>query len=321
MSDELILGIDGGGSKVLVALADKSGKIVRTSRGRGVNPMDNPDWHRELEQQLLPFRDEAGLAAIAAALPAYGEVTHFSELQRSAIESLFPNIRQQVLNDVDAAHLGAFAGQPGILILSGTGSMAWARNEKGQHARTGGWGDVIGDEGSSHWIGQKALNLVSQSLDGRAPATTLADTLLVHLGIDAADPMNGLGRWVSSLSNQRADIAAISVLVDQAAKGGDEGAIKLIELAADELAKHYRAIAGHCGPDAIWTYAGGTFLSRILLEALKRKIGKTPASPKLPPIGGALLVAAKLLGWPLDEGWFGQVAASADNAAAHLGKN
>lgn len=321
MSDELILGIDGGGSKVLVALADKSGKIVRSSRGRGVNPMDNPDWRRELEQQLLPFRNETKLAAVAAALPAYGEVAHFSQLQRSAIESVFPNTRQQVLNDVDAAHLGAFAGQPGILILSGTGSMAWARNGEGQSARTGGWGDVIGDEGSSYWIGQRALNLVSQSLDRRASATTLANTLLVHLGIDASDPMNGLGIWVSSLSNPRADIAAISALVDQVAQDGDEGAIQLIERAADELAKHHRAIAYHCSSEAGWTYAGGTFSSRILLEALERRIGTPPTIPKLPPIGGALLVAAKLLDWPLNERWFGQVVATADNAAAHLDKN
>lgn len=321
MSEELILGIDGGGSKVLIALANKSGRIVRSSRGRGINPMDNPDWHRELEQQLRPFRNQTGLMAIAAALPAYGEVAHFSQLQRSAIESVFPNVRQQVLNDVDAAHLGAFAGAPGILILSGTGSMAWARDDKGQSARTGGWGHMIGDEGSSHWIGQGALNLVSQSLDGRTSATTLAKALLVHLGIDTADPMNGLGGWVSCLSNPRADIAAISTLVDQVAQGGDEGAIRLIEQAADELAKHHRAIASHCSAEDRWTYAGGTFSSRLLLEALERRIGTPPTIPKLPPIGGALLVAAKLLNWPLDEGWFGQIAATAENAAAHLDNN
>ncbi|MGO7426680.1 N-acetylglucosamine kinase, partial [Rhizobium ruizarguesonis] len=188
MSDALILGIDGGGSKVLVALADKRGRILRRSRGRGVNPMDNPNWLQELEQHLLPFRDEGNLAAVAAALPAYGEVERLSALQRDAIERLFPNVHRRVLNDVDAAHLGAFAGEPGILILSGTGSMAWARNSKGQSARTGGWGDLIGDEGSSHWIGQKALNLVSQSLDGRAPATALAKALFDHLCIDPSNP-------------------------------------------------------------------------------------------------------------------------------------
>ena len=311
MSEELILGIDGGGSKVLVALADRSGRILRTSRGGGVNPMDNPNWLQELEKHLNPFRNEPRLAAVAAALPAYGEVARLSELQSNAIERTFPKIRRQVLNDVDAAHLGAFAGQPGILILSGTGSMSWARNADGASARTGGWGDILGDEGSSHWIGCKALNLVTQSLDGRAPPTALSEALFDRLHIDAADPMNGLGGWVSGLSSPRADIAALSALVDDVARGGDEGALGLLEQAADELARHHRAIAGHCDPGAEWTYAGGTFSSRILLSALERRIGRPPASPNLPPIGGALLAAAQLLDWPLDEGWFGQIAATA----------
>lgn len=311
MSSELILGIDGGGSKVLVALADRSGRILRTSLGGGVNPMDNPHWQQELERHLHPFRSEARLSAVAAALPAYGEVAQVSDLQRAAIEQAFPNVRRQVLNDVDAAHLGAFAGQPGILILSGTGSMSWARDAQGISARAGGWGDVIGDEGSSHWIGRRALGLVSQSLDGRAAPTALATALFEHLRIDAADPMNGLGAWVATLTSPRSDIAALSVLVDRIAKRGDEGANDLLQQAADELAKHHRAIAGHCDADADWTYAGGTLSSGILLDALERRIGKPPAPPILPPIGGALLVAAQLLDWPLDEGWFGQIVATA----------
>ncbi len=69
MSGELILGIDGGGSKVLVALADRTGRILRSSRGGGVNPMDNPNWRQELDSHLQPFLQERQLAAVAAALP------------------------------------------------------------------------------------------------------------------------------------------------------------------------------------------------------------------------------------------------------------
>lgn len=316
MSDSLVLGIDGGGSKVLVALADRSGRILRTSRGGGVNPMDNPGWLQELEKHLHPFRGEARLACVAAALPAYGEVDRLSVLQREAIGRLFPETRHTVLNDVDAAHLGAFAGRPGILVLSGTGSMSWARDDKGASARAGGWGHVLGDEGSSHWIGQKALNLVGQSLDGRAPETALAKALFDRLGLDFSDAINALGGWVTSLMNPRAEIAALSALVDAVAARGDAGAIDLIEQAAAELAKHHRAIAAKAGPDADWTYAGGTFASTLLLEALERLIGRPPAAPKLPPIGGALLAAAQLLDWPLDESWIGQVAATADGVDA-----
>ncbi|WP_182086142.1 BadF/BadG/BcrA/BcrD ATPase family protein [Aureimonas sp. ME7] len=316
MNEELILGIDGGGSKVLVALADRSGRIRRTARGGGVNPMDNPGWRDELERHLLPFRDEPNLSAVAAALPAYGEVARLSALQRDAIAQLFPKVRHAVLNDVEGAHLGAFAGQPGILVLSGTGSMSWARDAAGVSARAGGWGHILGDEGSSHWIGQKALNLVGQSLDARAPETALASILFDRLGLDRSDPINALGDWVTTLGNPRAEIAAISVIVDEVAQGGDAGAIGLIEEAAHELAKHFHAVASHCGARADWTHAGGTFASALLLEAVARRIGRPPVAPKLPPVGGALVAAARLLDWQVDERWLTHVAASARSVPA-----
>lgn len=320
MSNDLILGIDGGGSKVLAALADRAGNVLRMSRSGGVNPMDNPNWRRELDLSLHPFLTEPRLTAVAAALPAYGEVARLSEQQHEAIASAFPKARQRILNDVDAAHLGAFGGRPGILILSGTGSMAWGRNSAGVSSRVGGWGDVIGDEGSSYWIGKAALSLVSQSLDGRAGATKLAEAMFEYLHLDGADPVNALGGWVSELANPRAEIAALSVLVDRVAQMGDEGAARLIEQAAFELAKHVEAIAPHCDPEADWTYAGGTFSSRTLLAALERRIGRPPVTPELPPVGGALLAAAQLLDWPVDAGWIRQITVTAEAAAVSTGE-
>ena len=78
MSGDLILGIDGGGSKALIALADKSGRILEVRRGEGINPMDNRTWRRGLETQLGNFTKAEGLAGIGAAMPAYGEVEHIS---------------------------------------------------------------------------------------------------------------------------------------------------------------------------------------------------------------------------------------------------
>ncbi|MFS8047347.1 N-acetylglucosamine kinase [Rhizobium sp. BR 314] len=320
MSTDLILGIDGGGSKVLVALADRAGNVLSMVRSGGVNPMDNPTWRWELDRSLRPFIEEQRLTAIAAALPAYGEVARLSEQQRDAIKISFPKARQHILNDVDAAHLGAFAGKPGILILSGTGSMAWARNADGVSARVGGWGDVIGDEGSSYWIGRAALGLASQSLDGRAPPTALAAAIFEFLELDGSDPINALGGWASELTSPRAEIARLSVLVDRLASTGDAGAKHLIEQAAAELAKHMEAISPHCEAAADWTYAGGTFASSTLLAALERHIGRPAAEPRLPPIGGALLAAAQLLDWPVDDGWIRQIAATVATVTVHSGE-
>jgi glucosamine kinase len=318
MTNGLLLGIDGGGSKVFVVLADRIGRIVRAARGGGVNPMDNRNWQQELQAKLCSFANEPGLAAIAAALPAYGEVERISQTQREAIARAFAGIPQTVLNDVDAAHLGAFAGSPGVLILSGTGSMAWARDVAGKSYRVGGWGDVIGDEGSSYWIGRRALSLVSQTLDGRATSRALVDAVFEHLSLDRSAPMGALSSWVFGLSNPRAGVAALSVVVDRVARNDDPHARAIINQAADELAKHVSAIAAYCGPAANWTYAGGAFASPVLLDAVTERIGRPPVPPRLPPIGGALLAAAMHLDWPVDAAFIEQLAAATNAATARV---
>jgi len=310
VSADLILGIDGGGSKALVAVADRSGRIVALERGEGVNPIDNRGWRRALDAQLRPFANERRFAGIGAGLPAYGEVEAISAEQRAAIFGAFGTVPQRVLNDVDAAHLGAFAGGAGILILSGTGSMAWARDAAGRSHRVGGWGDTIGDEGSSHWIGRRVLSRVSQSLDGRAEPSAMVDALFAQLGFDRNDPVNGLEGWVARLRHPRSEISALAPVATRAAEAGDAGARTIIEEAAAELARHFTAIARLTGGAMPWSYAGGTFHSALLRDAVAARIGADPVPPRLPPIGGALLAAAQHANWPIDDAWIERLAAS-----------
>ena len=316
MSGELILGIDGGGSKALIALADRSGRIIDLRRGEGINPIDNRAWRPGLEAQLRPFADGVGLAGIAAALPAYGEVDEISADQREVIAAAFGKTPQRVLNDVDAAQIGAFAGGPGILILSGTGSMAWARDAAGRSYRVGGWGETIGDEGSAHWIGRRLLGLVSQSIDGRAAPSPLVGAVFEHLQLDRTDPVNALEGWVSRLKSLRSGIAALAPVADRLAAAGDAGAVAILEQAAEELARHVRTVARLAGLPLEWSYAGGTFSSRVLREAVASRIGSPPRPPLLPPIGGALLAAAQHLDWQTHPAWVERLAASIQAAPA-----
>jgi N-acetylglucosamine kinase-like BadF-type ATPase len=310
VSGDLILGIDGGGSKALLALADRTGRVLGLSQGEGINPVDNRAWRRGFEARLRPFAGEAGLAGVAAALPAYGEVEEISADQRGVIATAFGKLPQRILNDVDAAHIGAFAGGAGILILSGTGSMAWARDAAGRSYRVGGWGETIGDEGSGHWIGRRVLGLVSQSIDGRAPPTPLVDGVFEQLGLDRSNPMNALEGWVSRLERPRAEISALAPIAARLAETGDAGATALIEQAAEELARHVATIARHTGGDIAWSFAGGMFRSQALREAVARRVGRPPQPPRLPPIGGALLAAAQHLDWPVHPAWIDSLAAS-----------
>jgi glucosamine kinase len=318
MTAPLVLGIDGGGSKTIIAVADRSGTAQSLARGGGINPMDNPRWREAFAAVVAASAVDAGdVRQVAAALPAYGEVEAVSAVQRQTVSALFPAVPQRVLNDVDGAHFGAFAGGPGILILSGSGSMAWARDAAGASYRVGGWGDGFGDEGSAHWIGMRAINAVSQGLDGRMEASGLVEALFDHLGLDRRQALNSLGAWFASLGHARAEIAALAQLVDDLAAAGDPAATAILVEAAAELAKHMTAIArrvpqGHKLP---WSFAGGTFASRTLLDSLVSQIGRPPRLPILPPIGGALLCAATDLGWQVDQAFIERLAATLGSSA------
>lgn len=317
MIDGAIVGIDGGGSKTLVATADRNGRVATLVRGRATSPLESSGWSTALAEQVRPFARDRGLLAVAAALPAYGEVEDVSATQRRVIADLFGAVPQRVLNDVDAAHIGAFAGGPGILILSGTGSMAWARDEAGVSFRTGGWGEVVGDEGSAFWIGRRILEAVSQSIDGRAGPTDLVEAVFALLELGASQKVSELEGWAATLDNPRSQIAALAPLASTLAEQGDRAARSVLEGAADELARHVRTLEVRlAAPSLAWSYAGGTFSSAPLREALTERIGREPQPPRLPPIGGALLAAAQHLGWHPDENWIERLASSIDAVPA-----
>jgi N-acetylglucosamine kinase-like BadF-type ATPase len=303
LGGDLVLGVDGGGTKTMVALADRSGRIVRTARAGGSNPLDNPAWRSELEGAVAPVVSTPRVIAAVAALPSYGEVEAVSAAQTEAAASVLGALPHSILNDVDAAQIGAFAGHQGILLLSGTGSMIWARDSEGRSHRVGGWGEIAGDEGSGFWIGQRILGEVTQSIDGRAPPTAMVGALFADLNLDFSDPADAIQGWLSGLGHQRSAIAALAPIAMRLAETGDVAARAIIDAAAEQLSRHVRAIEHILGPDAPWSYAGGTFKSPVLLAAVIERIGRPPVPPRLPPIGGALLAAARLADWSTEDAW------------------
>jgi N-acetylglucosamine kinase-like BadF-type ATPase len=311
MSEGMLVGIDGGGSKTLVAMADSSGRVMELARGRATSPLERENWAEALAEQVKPFAAPPEVLAVAAALPAYGEVADVSAAQERVIGELFGAVPQRVLNDVDAANIGAFAGGSGILILAGTGSMAWARDEAGASHRTGGWGEIVGDEGSGYWIGRQVLGAVSKSIDGRASATGLVAGVFNLLGLDLGDKVNQLEGWASRLSEPRTQIAGLAPVALNLAEYGDTAAQAIADAAADELAWHVRTMEQKLGAPAMaWSYAGGLFQSAVLREAVVERIGRPPRLPLLPPIGGALLAAAQRIGLAVTADFVARLASS-----------
>ncbi len=305
-SADLILGLDGGGTKTLVTVAARDGSVLLARRSATVDPFSEPAWPDALAVSLASAQPVLGrLAGAVLGLPCFGEVADLSRRQQDVVRGLLP-VPHEVVNDVHAAFTGALAGRPGILLLAGTGSMAWAGDDQ-REIRVGGWGDVVGDEGSANWIGREALSQVSQAVDGRSPNRDFAEDFLARLDVKA----EALVAWCyGQRARRRAAIAGLALIVDAMAEAGDAQARTLLMRAGDHLADHARACRTLLGlpQTCAWSHAGSVFQSRTVMMRVIDRLGMPPEPPRLPPIGGALLRAARLSGWAADTAWIDRLA-------------
>lgn len=310
-----ILGLDSGGSKTQWVLADRQGRVVQWGTSEGLDPVSHPQWREQL-RALLATAAGTPLAAAVLGLPLHGELDAVS-VEQTDIARLALPCPVTVENDVRIAFDGAFTGaHAGVLILAGTGSMAWAsRNEDdAPHLRVGGWGDVFGDEGSAHWIGTQALALASRTLDGRATAARMTQALLTHLALKPDELID----WVYGLSNRRAGVAALAAQVSAWADAGDPDALELLNAAARHLAEHvataWQRIGGVNAP--VWSHAGGVFSHPGIASRMTRLLSAAPLTPRLPPVGGALWRAAHNAGWNPDNNWINTLASHLNHTLA-----
>jgi glucosamine kinase len=306
----MILGLDSGGTKTVLAFADRTGTVTSLSLGRGLDPSADSNWPQSLEAMLEGHHAKLGLLEAAVlGMPFHDEVTSYSD-QQSAVAKAFIPGRTLVQNDVRIAFDGALAGKPGVLVLAGTGSMAWSslNGPDDPHIRVGGWGDAFGDEGSAFWIGREALACVSQHLDGRMSAPAFTDAILSSLKL-RPDELIG---WCYGLENRRVGFADLARLTSTLADVGDTDAIEILHRAADHLAAHITA-AWRQTTTAMpvqWSYAGGVSNGAVVLQRIAVQVGCSPVPPRLPPIGGALLRAAANAGWSVDDGWIDHLSSS-----------
>ncbi len=285
----LILGLDSGGSGTTWALADATGQIHDLQHGPTLMPTQAPDWQARLAA-MLP---KTALAAAVLGLPVHGEIASYSAAQTRAAHALI-GPQAMVCNDVQIAHTGAFAGGSGVLILAGTGSMAWASNGAKRH-RVGGWGELLGDEGSGYWIGAQALNRLTHCLDHRMEDAAFAAGMLSAIGTNAA----GLPDWAYGQADFRGAVAALAPAVTALAATATGSAI--ITEAANHLARHIATAQQLIGLYPLqWSHAGGVFTCKLLLTRLQSRLATQPIKPILPPLGGALWQAATNAGWAPD---------------------
>ncbi len=287
MPDDLYLGVDGGGSHTVALLADGAGRPV--GRGRG-GPANLHAVGEQAAKSALRAAIDGALAgagrprpAVAAACLGLAGVGRAPERELFRSWAAREGLAGRVLVAVDC-DLVLAAGTPqgwGLALIAGTGSIAWGRGQGGAPARSGGWGHLLGDEGSGYALGLAALQAVARAADGRGPQTRLTSAILGQWQLAGPEE---LIRRVYGSPAPRPEIAALAPLVEAAAAEGDAVA---------------REIA----------WAAGEALG-LLLDAAARRLGLGAAAVPCALAGGLLvhgqlvarraLEAAAALGWRLE---------------------
>jgi len=254
----LFLGVDGGQSSTVALIGDESGHVVGIGRGAACR-------HEGAIREAVNAAGAAGRWFEAACFGLSGGASGREPILRELVKAE----RYIVTHDAAIALTGALAGEPGIIAIAGTGSMAFGRSAVGRSARAGGWGYAFGDEGGAFDLVRQALRAALRREEGWGPPTALGELLLEACGAkDANDLMHRFytGEW------PRESIAALAPLVDQAAAGGDGVALEILKGAAQALAIIVGVVREHLYEQrepAVVSYAGGVFRSAVVLERFR----------------------------------------------------
>lgn len=231
-----VLGIDAGGSKTVALVADGKGRIVGEGRAGGANLQTEGELqvekvlHEVIELAIHGRHEPPDAVCLGmAGVDRDSDGRVIREIMRRL------GFRQNTLivNDALIALVAGAGASPGVVVISGTGSIAYGVSHRGLAARAGGWGPTLGDEGSGYWIGRRALEAVVRDVDGRGPRTALTEKALEYFSLPRPDLL------ISEIYHQphgRRAIAALAPLVDRAREDGDLVAGEIMIDAADELA-------------------------------------------------------------------------------------
>ncbi|MDR0788066.1 MAG: hypothetical protein LBG44_09395 [Gemmatimonadota bacterium] len=296
---EYFVGIDGGGTRTTLGICDQDGREIfrRVGPAGLVDPRQPVAAAERLESLIRESVSQAGLTGPAAGLCA-GLAGVGNPTERRVVEEALARAgiarSVVVVSDGETALHGALAGEPGILLIAGTGSVAWGRSESGQMRKAGGWGLYLGDEGSGYQIAREGLRAVLMAVDGRGPATRLLRILPDAIGLSAAE---GIPPWIACA--EKGEVAALAVRVLRAADEGDTVAETIARQAALELSAHIEVLARALGPwssPPLVAFHGGVATDPSFRLRLTAAISALPLPVRIVPpradaVAGALIIA------------------------------
>jgi len=311
------LGVDGGQSSTKALIANEAGEVIGVGIGGPCNHVGAAEGRAKFNSAvgdcLHQACSQAGLDRETARFAAV--CLGFSggaEDKEAYARELIRSNQYKITNDAEIALSGATGGGPGIIIIAGTGSMAFGRNTQGVTRRAGGWGYIFGDEGGGFDITRRALRAALANEEGWGETTALTEMLRRRT---EEISMNALLHAFYNGTYTRTVFASFAPLVTEAAQAGDPVAAAILHAAASELARYTESVFRSLFSEqeaAQVSPIGGVFrsvpLRRSFEEFLRQRIPCSVTPPKFDPAAGALLEALRLDGnlselsrWPKPE--------------------
>ncbi len=324
-SGSLLVAVDGGQTATKALIARRDGAVLAAGRG---GPSDHFHGAGGVEKNRRAIH-EAVLSALAAAgadagdvasiglgltgAPAGGEQT---PIVVEIVQEILPAAIVTVVPDYVTNLAGASGGEPGVVLIAGGGSIGFGITADGRQALAGGFGYLLGDEGSAFDIGRRAIAAACQAEDRRGEATSLTTAVLEHFDIAT---MRAIPRVVYRAGFAREQIALLAPAVSEAARKGDVEARRIMATAGEELACTAVGVMRQLfqsGENVTVYLTGGVFAAgECLLGPFRTALhaqwsSATSRFPRFPPAVGGLILAARALGQAPDASWLETISQS-----------
>jgi len=242
-----VIGVDGGGTKTLARLvrlkptsadANKPLSELATHSTGASNPHSNPEAtvRERLQALLTELCAKANVAASDVTAICLGmagcDRPYERDLLTGIVTPVLAKARVRVVNDAMTALVGGVGALDGLMVISGTGSIALGARGPERVVRAGGWGHFLDDAGSGFMLGKEALRRICRSHDHRDPETELTRLVLEHLGLGSPPDLIG---WLTRINADKATVASLSRFVLECAEEGDPTAYDIATEQAREL--------------------------------------------------------------------------------------
>jgi N-acetylglucosamine kinase-like BadF-type ATPase len=295
----LIVGVDAGGTKTFGVVADEFGHVLRSARVAGANLHTQGELVVEknlasLLEELSPDESPEALCLGMAGVDRPGE----EALIRSLLRRLGFKGNAVVVNDAVIAIAAGAHDRVGVVVIAGTGSIAYGVDPQGRVGRAGGLGPVLADEGSGGWIGHRGLLAAVRAAEGRGEATLLKDAVFSTLTVTSLSDLPPMA-YGGGLTRER--MAELAPTVVGVAQQGDAVAGRILDEACAELAGAARSVVGQLdfkGAPYPLIFAGGLFMGvPALVDTVAKKAalpGAIPCPLQREPAEGALFMALDL---------------------------